>query len=232
MPVLASSIIERAATLIQDSTYVRWTVAEWLNWLNDGQREVVMLAPDAYTLVADHTLVEGTLQSIPADGIRFVDTPRNMGLDGLTPGKAIRQVDRIVLDTQRPDWHSEPANASVMHTVFDKRNPKKFYVYPPQPAVSQGHLELVYSASPPEVSPSVNPPTDITDFVAGDVLTIDDIRSNALLNYMLYRAYSKDAEYAANAALAAHYYKAFATSLQAKEMVDAAVEPTPPPPNV
>jgi len=198
--IIAQSIIDRAGKLLQDITKVRWTEPELLEWLNDGQREIVNLRPDANPKNIAVVMVTGTKQNIPATGIRLIDIVRNMGTDGLTPGRGVRIVDREVLDSQLPDWHASTPAAESKHYCFDARDPKQFYVYPPQPAVSPGFLELVYSEAP-------------ADILIGAVITIDDVYSNAILDYIMYRAYSKDAEYAANPARATSHYQAFALSL-------------------
>lgn len=201
--ITAQEIVDRAGVLIQDATNVRWPESELLDWLNDGQREIVLVRPEAHSTNTAVQLAEGTKQSIPADGISLLDIVRNMGTDGVTPGNAVRIIDREVLDAQRPDWHTEAAAASVKHYMYDGRNPKNFYVYPPQPAVSQGYVELVYASSP-------------TDCALVDAIKVDDVYANALLDYILYRAYSKDAEYAANAPRAVGHYQAFMQSLGVK----------------
>lgn len=209
--VNAQAIIERASVILQDTSNIRWPVNELLNWLNDGQREIVALAPDAYTRTENVLLVPGTKQTIPGIGIRLIDISRNMGVTGATPGRAIRPVDRAVLDAQRPNWHFETASAEAKHYMFDRRNPKVFYVYPPQPNVP-GYVEITYSSAPTDVS-------------QGQPIVIDDIYANALLDYILYRAYSKDAEYTQNAERAQMHYKAALASLAGKEGIDATVEP-------
>lgn len=45
------------------------------------------------------------------------------------------------------------------------------------------------------------------------------------MNYILYRAYSKDAEFAANASAAAAYYQAFQGNLAGKAGAEAASNP-------
>lgn len=203
-----NSIINRAGTLIQDATNVRWPTAELLGWLNDGQREVVLHRPEASVKNQSISLVaDSTKQALPTDGILLIDIIRNMGTAGATSGRAVRLTSREVLDAQKPTWHSD-ANALgyVQHFVYDPRDPKTFYIYPKAPATAW-HLEIVYSASP-------------TDGVEGGVIQIDDIYGNALLDYVLYRAYSKDAEYAANAQLAIAHYQAFAGALGIKTQID------------
>lgn len=208
--VTGTSLIDKAATIIQDTTGVRWARSELLGWLNDGQREVVLLKPEACVTNASKVLTSSTTkQSLPADGIQLIKVTRNMGSDGTTAGRAIRVVSAEVLDAQNPSWHSD-ANAVgyIQHYVFDPRDPKTFYVFPKAPATAL-YLEVVYSSSP-----------SATDDV-GAVIGIDDIYANALVDYTLYRAYSKDAEYAGNAARAAAAYQAFAGSLGVKSQNEA-----------
>ena len=95
-----------------------------------------------------------------------------------------------------PGWHASTPAAEVKHYVFNPQNQRVFYVYPPQPATGQGSLELVYSAEPANATEN-------------GTLDLDGTWLPAIVNYALYRCYSKDAEYAANANLAAAYYQAF-----------------------
>lgn len=211
--IQVSSILSRAATLIQDATNVRWPQAELLDWLNDGQREIVLLKPEASVKNESFALTAGkTKQSLPASGVLVIDVVRNLGADGLTPGSAIRMVDRDVLDSQRPTWHSDANTLGyVQHFMYDTRDPKTFYVYPKAPATAW-NIELIYSAAPNDAS-------------IGGVIQIDDIYSNALLDYVLYRAYSKDADFATNSQLAVAHFNAFAQSLGAKAAVEQASKP-------
>lgn len=212
--ILASAIIAKAQTIIQDTTGVRWPETELLGWLNEGQRELVMLKPDASVKNESVLLVAGTKQTIPASGTILLSVVRNMGANGTTPGMAIRSIKRNVLDEQLPNWHASAASASVSYVVTDGRNPKVFYVYPPQPAVSPGQVEIVYSSSPADIA------------AVGSPVTIDDIYSGSLLDYCLFRAYSKDAEYAGNENRAVSHYQKFTETLGLKEKVESATELT------
>ena len=44
-----ANILARVESILQDTSNVRWTEAELLNYLNDGQREIANLAPSANT---------------------------------------------------------------------------------------------------------------------------------------------------------------------------------------
>ena len=210
--ITVSSLLAKAAVILQDPTNIRWPQSELLDWLNDGQREVALYKPNAFVKNTNKQLVTGTKQSLPEDGVSLVDVVRNLGTNGTTPGNAIRMVSREILDAQLPSWHSSTAAAAVKHFVYTPLDPKTFYVYPPQPASGQGQVEIVYVASPNDASLNGN-------------ITLDDIYVTALLNYILYRAYSKDAEYANNAQLATAYYNSFQGVLQGKVTAEAASSP-------
>ena len=56
-------------------------------------------------------------------------------------------------------------------------------------------------------------------------LGVPDIYGNVVLDYILYRAYSKDSEFAGNQTRAASHYAAFAASLEMEIKATLAVQP-------
>lgn len=210
--ILASAIVDKAEIILQDTTNTRWDPAELLGWLNDGQREAVSLKQFANDKNQNLLLVTGTKQTIPADGISLLEVVRNMGTNGATPGPAVRIVDREALDAAVPNWHAATAAAEVKHYVFDQRDPTHFYVYPPQPAANQGYVEIIYAAAP-------------ADIALGTAITLDDVYANAILDYILYRAYLKDSDSPVNAQRAANHYAAFGNSLGVRLKAETAVNP-------
>jgi hypothetical protein len=203
--ILASAIIDKAEVILQDTTNVRWTADELLGWLNDAQREIALIKPDASVKTIAVLLSSGTKQTLGSgttgDAIMLLKVIRNMGTTGSVPGNAIRVVSGEILDAQRPAWHTETSAAAAVHFIYDPRNPKQFYVYPPN--TGTGWVEIMYSCSPANVA------------AVGNTITVDDVFSNAILDYILYRAYSKDVEYAGNADRAVKHYMAFQNSLGA-----------------
>jgi len=212
--ITAGAIIDKAEIIIQDATNIRWPQAELLGWLNDGQREVVLHKPSASVLNASVALATGTTkQTIPAAGVQLIDVVRNMGAAGSTPGAAVRIVSREVLDAQLPTWHADAnAGGDIKHYMFDPRDPKTFYVYPKAPATAW-YVELIYSASP----------TDCASIAS--TIALDDIYANALMNYVLYRAYSKDSTYAQNANLAGSAYQLFMGAITGKAATEQGSNP-------
>ena len=228
MTITAQSVIRRAVETLQDNTSIRWPVGELVRYLNDGQREVVMHRPDALVKNASVILAEGTKQRLAtgtgAGGVgalnlpaKLIEVVRNSG----GTKRPVRLVIREILDAQIPGWHSLTGATDIMHFMFDPRDPLTFYVYPP--AASTGAaLDLVYGAYP----------TDVTEPTSGDYTSVSgnidllDIHGNALLDYILYRAYSKDSEYAGNAQRAVSHYTAFANSLGVELKATLMVGPT------
>lgn len=201
----AGNLIDRAAKLLQDETNVRWPRAELLDWLNDGQRVITLMLPDAFTAMANvSTPVSDTdlaTYQIPSDGIRLIDVVHN------TAGskRAVRQIDRSVLDAQYPNWRSTNPGTEAKHFAFDKRNPKIFYLYPP---LSGGGVKVVYSAAPTAISSEAS------------TIALDDVFGSALVDFIVYRAYLKDAEYAANDQRSQGAYQTFIASLTGKRAAD------------
>lgn len=208
MPTItAQVIIDKAQIVLNDTLAVRWTEAELLGWLNDGQREIVILRPDANTTIGNIAMAAGTLQTLPAGGYQLIDLTRNMGA-GSTPGKAIRLVPRELMDSGTPNWHASTASAVVSHYMYDLRSPTRFYVWPP--ATGGGNVEAVYSKAPTDVA------------AVGSVITLDDIYANPLTDYILYRAYSKNVEQPGAANRAAQARASFENTLGLKAQADAA----------
>ena len=206
MALTAKSIIHRVVDILQDTTSVRWPVEELVRYLNDGQREVVLYRPDATIKSTTLTCVAGAKQSIPADGSKLIDIIRNSASGSNL--SSVRICPREILDTQIPNWYSITGSISAVHFTYDPRDPKVFYVYPP--ALETTQLEMTYSAYPTDVAePAAG---SSYDDVVGNI-DVPDIYGNVIIDYVLYRAYSKDSEYAGNAQRAVAHYQSFANAL-------------------
>lgn len=209
--ITAQQVIDKAQIVLQDTTAVRWPEVELLGWLNDAQRAICSVLPELNAVTANITLVVGTRQALPTGGITLLKIVRNMGVGGSTVGTALRKVPQELLDSQVPDWHTQTAATALRHYVYDQRAPKVFYVYPP--SVVSNTVEALYTAAP-------------TDIALGTVITLDDVYANPLMDYVLYRAYSKDLEMAGNDSRAKDAMGAFVAFLTAKKSVDVANAPT------
>jgi len=214
-------LVARAQTILQDTTATRWPVLELQNWLNDAYREIVNIRPDVNTQTGTYTCTVGTRQVLTsgfANATRLVEVTRNVASS--SDKRAIRLIDRRVLDDQRRGWHAETGTVNIEHYMFDPRLPKEFLVYPP--ATTSAQLEVVYASVPAAHALSE---AQLTNPATVTPINIDDNYANVMLDYMLYRAYTKDAEYAANAQRATGHYQAMQASLGVKTQGDMAVQP-------
>lgn len=223
MAFSAQSLILRVITTLQDATAVRWATDELVRYLNDGQREILVYRPDATATTASVALAAGAKQSLPVGSFKLIDIVRN------TNGtkRAIRLTTRALLDSQVPSWQyvsgvgTDVGATEIKHYVYDSRDPKVFYVYPPA-ASSGASVEMVYSALPTDIAEPA--PGALYTAITGS-LSVSDLYTNALTNYVLYRAYAKDAEFSANGQVAAAYYASFQNALTAELSGTAGVAP-------
>jgi hypothetical protein len=181
--VLALDVIALCARDYNDVAYgrIKKSAADgnpnWLDWLNDAQRAVVLVRPDASSVVQNIALVAGTKQSIPATASRLLGVVRNMGSDGATPGKSIRLVDRQTMDDFNRDWYTATPAAAVDEVIYDdKKAPRTFWVTPPLSGATNIEVELSIF------------PVAVTDPDAGTI-SLSDIYAGPMQAWMLHRAY-------------------------------------------
>lgn len=210
--ITAQTIINKAAIQLTDIANIRWTRAELLSWLGDGMRQIVTIQPSASSTTSVIKLSAGTRQFIPADGWLLLSVYRNMGTTGSTPGRAIRIISREILDGFNPNWNSDTPKAEVRNYIYTNQDQLAFYVYPPNTGTQ--YVEINYSAQP----------ADLTS--ESSVIPIFDVFQTALLDYILYRACSKDAEYAPGLQLAQGYLATFTAAVQVKTQSEESNDPS------
>ena len=204
--ILASTIIDKAAVQLTDLGNDRWTRSELLGWLNDAQRQIVLLSPQTNNKVEVVKLDAGTRQTIPTDGWRFLNVIRYMGTDGTKPGRAVRLVSQELLDASDPNWHGAKQEDVPKNFIFNEQEQDIFYVYPPN--TGRGYAQINYAPVPTGITSEASP------------IQVNDIYQTAILDYILYRACSKDAEYAPGLQLASGYLSMFMSVFPSREKTD------------
>lgn len=205
--VTVNTVLLRANTLLNDPSFIRWPKQELLDYFNDASRAIVLVRPDAFCKNVSFSCAAGTKQTLPAEALRLIEVIRNAS------GTVIRHVPRKALDDSYPDWHSGTTATKVAAYTYDERDPKTFYLYP-GPAAAHS-IDVVYS-----VAPTTKVLTDVENVSTPAVADLDDIYINPLIDFILYRAFSKDSEYAANGNNATSHYNAFMQQLGDKTAVD------------
>lgn len=191
---LASSIINKTATVLFDVNNIKWGRTELLGWLNDAQRALVALVPEASSKRVAQIMVAGARQALPADAHMLLEVARNMGTAGTVAGRVPKRIDREILDESNPDWSSAAAVTAITTYMYNMRDRLAFYVSPPSDAT--GYLEIIYSAIP-------------VALIETDPILVSDVYVPALMDYMLWRAKSKNTSFAGSFQEAQSYYTSF-----------------------
>lgn len=202
--VTVAHLIDMALETLQDdpTTPVHWTKQNLVNWYNLGARETVVFAPEANTVFETMKLAAGVKQSAPANRLALLDVIRNMGNDGLTAGDGITRTDLRILTAYSRAWGIATAVATVKNWAPESLT--AFYVSPPSDGV--GYVEIKVSAVPTAVV------YDVPGVWESALVGVAEKYVNAVLNWILYRAYQKDSDYPGNESRSRNFYKQFLLS--------------------
>ena len=191
-------LLGRVTSTLQDPDYVRWDKDELIGWASEAQVAIAK-TPGAYSKRSVVHMVEGTVQHLPDDAWELLSITRNVDEDGV-PLTPVRLTTRSLLDVYFPQWHMISERPLVENYIYDDRFPKEFSVYPPNDGT--GNLEVIYAAIP-------------ADLVSEeDELELDDSYVPALVSYVLYRATSKESDYAPGVQNASSWYQSYLGEIQ------------------
>lgn len=216
----ASSLMLSVQTVLNDAASVRWTAVELHTWLNDGLREIAVLKPNAVAKTVELTLAQGSYQELPVDHFNLFRLTRNLATNaasqtGRGGGRVITQVEREVMDMQIPGWMDTavmPYSANVVHFINDISDMAAYYVVPGNDGT--GVVEAICAVMPTPVPLPAADTLMVSSY--STIVDIPDIYRNALIDYMLYRAFSKDASLPGIAQRAGMHYSQFANALGVK----------------
>ncbi|EIX4511175.1 hypothetical protein MKI77_005216 [Escherichia coli] len=196
-----SEIIGRVNTQLVDQMMVRWPLAELFDYYNDAVRAVILARPDAGASLETLNCVPGARQTLPDGAIQLLD------VICLSDGSAIKAMPREVLDAQYPDWQTQKGVPECF--ISSDLAPRIFWLFPaPEEEVS---IDVVVSRIP-EVAHDLETP-----------VPLEEAYVNPLVDWMLFRAFSKDASGGAESGLAAQHYESFAQQLGIKQVADNAL---------
>ncbi|SMB81404.1 hypothetical protein SAMN05660772_01837 [Pasteurella testudinis DSM 23072] len=188
--IKVTELINRAKITAQDVDFVQWPESEWLTWYNECLLALASARSDAGAETRTVTLVAGSRQTIPSDSNKLIEVVRND-----STGRAIRLLDRKVLDEQNPLWHKETGPEPKYYT-YDPNIPTTYYVFPGVTTTTH-KIDVVIAKSP---TPA--------DSVESEV-PVEDWFAPAIVDYILYRAYLKNAEYTNDLTRSEYFRRSF-----------------------
>ena len=215
MAVLISGLIRRVQRILQDVLGTRWDEPELLDWFNDGRRELAVVRPTEFAVRLPVELVVGTLQQLPTEAFQLLRVDCNLlSVSPRQPGRTLTIVERRVMNTMHPRWQEDeafPFEPQARHYVYDDTEPTTFHVFPGNDGT--GAVEVSVAVLPADATATT------------EAIGVRDIYANALVDYMLYRAFAKDADYPGNAERSGAHYAAFASAVGAKSSIEMAITP-------
>lgn len=173
----ASDVITRAQDILQDAGADYWSADELLRWLNDGRLDAYKLRPDLYESTEEVTLAEGVRQELPGNSQWLFEVVRNVTA---LKQRHISVVEAGALARVRPNWRSQPKTTEILHYMYDERDPAHFDIYPPARAAVK--VEISYAKVPVALA------DDTVELVQ------EGVYATALVDYVLYRAFLKEAD--------------------------------------
>lgn len=175
MTIAVEQLLDRVkATLLEDGSDPFWSDQEIVDYLNEGVRFVISQKPSAFTVQDNIFLVAGYRQEIPSNWTELVDAVANYG------GRAITMTDREFMDQFDPEWTTATESATIKHVMYDKKDRRYFYVYPPATSGAVLTLKGV------EVPDTMNTDSD-------NLFPLDDIYDVPVMYYALAQCYAKNA---------------------------------------
>lgn len=183
----------------------RWTQDDLVKYYNSAVAALATYRPDIFATTKTVTCVAGTRQALPVGARRLIEVERN------TMGRKLRYCERGVLDDMDPDWMLSTGSTEAEAYSYDETNPSIFWLYPGVAANTQ--VDVVASVMPEQVSVAqISQP-----------LPFDLAFYTPCMDWIIYRAYMRDADDTANSMRGQMHLQAFAQYLGIKIESDKAL---------
>lgn len=208
MALTLPQLIDEAAKDLQDIEHIRWPRKDLLEYFNAAQRTFADQRPDQMVQARELVLPAGWQHQLPGDALELLDISNNAN----TAAKRITKTDAWVLDAVASGWRAMKPAREVIHFMRDMRNPREFLVYPP--VLDGVTVRAVLSITPVDLTDEQGAPSVPARWM------------DALRHFVLYRAWSKDAEFGGNQAVAAAHLQLFNDALGTQVKASNEVAPT------
>lgn len=184
-----SDIISDARPTLNDTDTVtpRQDDTELLRYVNAGIKEIASYKPALFSTVGDMICVPGKCEQ----AITFLDAAALIEVLCIHGGAAVTPFDRASMDLFNPNWRNDAAGPAENWSPLDG-DPLNFFIYPKAPDTAQV-LDVRYVR---------NPATYALDDLISD---LPDTYRPALVDYVIYRAESKDDEHVLSQRAQSHY---------------------------
>lgn len=211
--ITGTQIATGVSEQVQDKDKVAYSDADILRWLNESQLSVCVIRPDANSEYTNMLLTPGDTRQEHPTAKQVLSVVRNKGSAGTTNGRGIKLADLKTINEVDPDWHTATASTTIREFAQDDRQLTSFFVSPPPHAVTPVYVEVLIATNP-------TPLAALTS-----VITLDDVYSPAMTEWILFRLFGRDSDMSPNAQRSAMHLQNFVSMLGGKTSVDVAFKP-------
>lgn len=213
--MLASVILDEVGEILNDMEagheHVRWPVSELLQYLTEATAAIAQGKPSAFVLVDRISLAPGSTQRLPDQFCKLINVNFNINRDGsaganVLPGvyelqQAFQKLFRCSYDGVIQSY--APFPGTDRYFMVTPAVPEGLTYTPQIEAVVMLTLQAITSASQPVYMPGSDP----------------QLYQGALVDWTLYRAYSKDQEATTSLERSQAHLKAFQAYLGVAAMM-------------
>lgn len=210
MTTTIKSILDTVSRELTDESRTVWSLADMVGYYNSAIAAIANYRPDIFAETIPLSCAAGTRQDIPAGAVKFIEVERNTG------GRKIRYIERGQLDDQDPDWMASIGSSAAEAYCYQVTNPRAFWLYP---GVTAGtSVDLVLSVLPEQATEA--------SVTAGEATPIDATWHTPLMDWIIYRAYMRDADDVVNSNRGQMHLQSFAQYLGVTIETDQAIAST------
>lgn len=192
-----SDIINRVAKELIDDGFVYWSADEHISNLNDAVSAILFVKPEATRATVEVDVATGQSRiSLPGDAYTILSVNQ---VDGI----GVQYIAMSELDRLYPDWRNMTDTPSNW-TKYDNED-TSFWLFPAPNADTKAEIDYAKQVRASSID---------------DTLSIQATYEPMLFDYMLYRAYSKNANSEASVARANLHLRSFELLLKGKSNID------------
>jgi hypothetical protein len=192
--------------------YSRWTKPEMLGYVASAVAALHFYKPDLFQARALVRLRPGDVQQVDGSHSRILSLEDNADANGAVGAPIYASNHDTTKALRRPNQFSPMEPYRVRSCAVDKDNPRVYYVNPPAPEYPRAHAWGFFQFSPPEIVDAGQdielPATDAAGWF------------NALLDFVLFRAFAKDTESNTSRTKSRDHEIAFMNAVGAKNRLD------------
>lgn len=214
MAVLTQSVLDRVVFVTGDPQYKRFKLPAISRFMNEAQSIIAERAPRSAATYRVLTLAAGARQDLrvidsATSWIRLHEIVCNASGAGAPTGKTMRRIDRAAMDNAFASWRGAPNASEADEYSLDERDAFTFDVFPPVTAGAK--VYALASVRPEPVCVLNTGGTALAD--PAEVITLADGYDIPVVDWVLFRLFSRDSSDAGYAGRAQGHFQAAQAAL-------------------